>query len=257
MPKTEFSQLLNLLQQSQSVLAFTGAGVSTLSGIPDFRGPQGVFAQRWQGWSVEELHNISVFQAHPESFYSYAKETWYTLDTLPTNIVHRVLAEMEQRGLLAGVYTQNIDMLHQKAGSRRVEEVHGTLATHHCLQCQRSFSFADIKAVVLRDQVPRCPQCQGLIKPDVIFFGESLNQDLLRRAERDFRAADLVLVLGSSLTVQPAASLPRLSLAQQGRLVIVNGQPTPLDHLAALRFDNLESVFQAWAAWLADYQAGG
>lgn len=246
----EFSQLFALLEQSRKIVAFTGAGVSTLSGIPDFRGPKGVFAQRWQDWSVEELHDIAVFQAHPEAFYSYAKNTWYAFDTLPVNIVHQVLAEMEHQGRLAAVYTQNIDMLHQKAGSRRVEEVHGTMASHHCLQCGRSFPYVEIKAVVLQDQVPHCPQCRGLIKPDVVFFGENLDAGLLQRAQRDFSTADLTLVLGSSLTVQPAASLPMLTLRQNGRLVIVNGQTTPLDQLARLRYDDLEAVFKALQTWL-------
>ena len=250
MADAEFSELYTLLEQSRKTVVFTGAGVSTLSGIPDFRGPQGVFAQRWQHWSVEELHDIEVFRAHPEAFYSYAKNTWYAFDTVPTNIVHQVLAEMERKRLLEAVYTQNIDMLHQKAGSIRVEEVHGTLARHYCLQCGRSFPFAEIKAIVLRDQVPYCPHCQGLIKPAVIFFGENLDCELLQRAQRDFTAADLTLVLGSSLTVQPAASFPLMTLRHQGKLVIVNGQPTSLDHLATLRYDNLETVFRVVKNWL-------
>lgn len=250
MATAEFADLCALLEQSRKIVVFTGAGVSTLSGIPDFRGPRGVFAQRWQRWSVEELHDIEVFRAHPDAFYSYAKDTWYAFDTLPTNIVHEVLAEMEQKHLLEAVYTQNIDMLHQKAGSQRVEEVHGTMAMHRCLKCDRSFPFAEIKAVVLRDQVPYCPKCQGLIKPEVIFFGENLDGELLQRAQRDFAAADLTLVLGSSLTVQPASSFPLLTVRQNGKLVIVNGQPTSLDHLAALRYDNLETVFSALKNWL-------
>lgn len=248
----DFSPLFALLEQSRKTVAFTGAGVSTLSGIPDFRGPHGVFSQRWQDWSVEELHNIEVFEAHPEAFYGYAKNAWYAFDTLPVNIVHQVLAEMEQQGLLAAVYTQNIDMLHQKAGSRRVEELHGTMAAHHCLQCNRSFPYAEIKTLVLQDQVPRCPQCQGLIKPDVVFFGENLDAGMLQRAQRDFSSAELTLVLGSSLTVEPAASLPRLTLQNHGRLVIVNGQPTPLDQQAALSYDDLEVVFKALQTWLDD-----
>jgi NAD-dependent deacetylase len=246
----DFSPLFALLEQSKKTVAFTGAGVSTLSGIPDFRGPKGVFAHRWQNWSVEELHDIEVFQAHPDAFYSYAKNSWYAFDTLPVNIVHQVLAELEQQGLLAAIYTQNIDMLHQKAGSRRVEELHGTMAGHHCLQCGRRFPYADIKALVLQDQVPRCPQCQGLIKPDVVFFGEGLDFGMLQRAQRDFTSADLTLVLGSSLTVEPAASLPRLTLHNHGRLVIVNGQPTSLDHRAELCYNDLESVFTALKTWL-------
>ena len=156
----DFSPLFALLEQSKKTVAFTGAGVSTLSGIPDFRGPKGVFAHRWQNWSVEELHDIEVFQAHPDAFYSYAKNSWYAFDTLPVNIVHQVLAELEQQGLLAAIYTQNIDMLHQKAGSRRVEELHAPCRPS--LPAVRpQVSVCDIKAWSCRTSVPRCPQCQG------------------------------------------------------------------------------------------------
>ncbi|MFA6931268.1 MAG: Sir2 family NAD-dependent protein deacetylase [Lentisphaeria bacterium] len=237
------AELMNLLKSSRKTLAFTGAGVSTLSGIPDFRGPKGVFAQKWQSWTVEQLHDIEVFRKHPDAFYSYARTSWYTLDSLNPNIVHQVLAQLEAMGLLYAVYTQNIDMLHQKAGSKRVEEIHGTLASHSCLSCRKKFSYAEIKKVVMAGDIPYCDHCRGLIKPDVVFFGENLDQDLLDRGRKDFSEADLILVLGSSLSVQPAASLPLLSIHQHGKMVIVNSQPTPYDHFASQCFDDLDSVF--------------
>ena len=245
MSEKRIDELVELLQNAKKCLAFTGAGVSTLSGIPDFRGPNGIFAQKFQSWTVEELHDIRIFRSHPEAFYQYARNSWYLLDTLKANIVHQVLAELEANGLLKAVYTQNIDMLHQQAGSKRVEEIHGTLETHSCLNCGKKFFFPEIKKTVLAGEVPCCDQCHGLVKPDVIFFGEMLNQDLLERGRRDFSEADLVLVLGSSLTVQPAASLPLLAIKNHSKLVIINSQPTPYDQFATLLFQDLKQVFTA------------
>ncbi len=243
MSEKMIDELVELLRSSRKCLAFTGAGVSTLSGIPDFRGPNGVFSQKFQSWTVEQLHDIRVFRSHPEAFYQYARSSWYLLDTLKPNIVHLVLAELEAAGLLKAVYTQNIDMLHQKADSKRVEEIHGTLETHSCLDCSKKFGFAEIKKTVMTGEVPRCDQCSGLIKPDVIFFGEMLDQNLLERGRKDFSEADLVLVLGSSLTVQPAASLPLLAIKNHSKLVIVNSQPTTYDQYATLHFQDLKQVF--------------
>ncbi len=243
MSEKKIRELLELLKNAKHCLAFTGAGVSTLSGIPDFRGPNGVFAQKFQSWTVEELHDIRVFRSHPEAFYQYARNSWYLLDTLKANIVHKVLAELEATGLLKAVYTQNIDMLHQQAGSKCVEEIHGTLETHSCINCSRKFRYPEIKKTVIAGEVPRCDQCRGLIKPDVIFFGEMLDQDLLERGRNDFSKADLVLVLGSSLTVQPAASLPLLAIKNHSKMVIVNSQPTPYDQFATLLFKDLKQVF--------------
>ncbi|NMA21474.1 MAG: NAD-dependent protein deacylase [Lentisphaerae bacterium] len=245
MSEKPIDKLVELLQTSKKCLAFTGAGVSTLSGIPDFRGPNGVYAQKFQSWTVEELHDIRVFRSHPDVFYQYARNSWYLLDTLKANIVHQVLADLEAAGRLQAVYTQNIDMLHQQAGSKRVEEIHGTLATHSCLECGKKFKYPEIKKIVMTDKVPYCDRCRGLIKPDVIFFGEMLDQDLLERGRRDFSEADLVLVLGSSLTVQPAASLPLLAIKNHSKLVIVNSQPTPYDQFATLLFQDLKQVFDA------------
>ncbi|NMA43807.1 MAG: NAD-dependent deacetylase [Oligosphaeraceae bacterium] len=244
MQEQKLHELLTLLRQAKKCLAFTGAGVSTLSGVPDFRGPQGVHAQRVGDWTVEELHDIEVFRRHPDVFYAYAKNSWYQLDNLPANVVHLTLARLEEMGLLQAVYTQNIDMLHQKGGSRRVEEIHGTMATHSCLECGAKYGFAEIKRTVLEDQVPYCIHCRGLVKPDVVFFGEMLDQGLLNRSVRDFNEADLVLALGSSLTVQPAANMPMLTLQAKGKLVIVNSQPTQYDRFATLKFDDLAEVFE-------------
>ena len=156
---------------------------------------------------------------------------------------------MIESGLLRGVYTQNIDLLHQQAGSRHVYELHGSPARHHCLKCRKQFGYAEIAPLVLAGKVPRCG-CGGLVKPDIVFYGENLDEALLNQAFADMEKAELVLVLGSSLTVQPAASLPMAANYGGGKIVIVNAQPTPLDRYAALRYDDLQSVFEELENWL-------
>lgn len=235
--------LWKLLEESNHTLAFTGAGISTLAGIRDFRGKNGVYLQPWHGYSVEEILSLDCFLEHPELFYGWAKEFLYRLDEFHPASVHRVLAKLEERGMLAGTYTQNIDLLHQKAGSRKVYELHGSPAIHHCLKCRNTYSYAQIAPQVLADQIPHCSQCGGLIKPDVVFYGENLNESLLDQAFREMEQAELLLVLGSSLTVQPAASLPLSTRYGGGKIVIVNAQPTPLDQYAQLRFTDLAEVF--------------
>ena len=232
------------LESSRRTFAFTGAGISTLSGIRDFRGKNGVYLEPWKGYSVEEILSLDCFRAQPELFYRWAEEFIYRLDDFHPAAVHRVLAHLEARGKLAGVYTQNIDLLHQKAGSKKVYELHGSPALHHCLRCQKCFSYSEIAPRVMAGEVPHC-SCGGVIKPDIVFYGENLDGDLLDQAFRDLQGADLLLVLGSSLTVHPAADLPMCTYYGGGRIVIVNAQPTPLDRYAALRFDDLEQVFSA------------
>ena len=235
--------LYQMIRSSRFCVVFTGAGISTLSGIPDFRSPNGVYSRRFQGYPVEEILSIDLFLQRPDLYYSWAKPFIYELDRYQPNIVHRTVAGMERAGLVGMTYTQNIDLLHERAGSRKLGELHGSPAVHDCLQCGKTFEYPQIAAVVQRGEVPKCPLCGGIVKPRIVFYGEALDADLLSRAERDLRKADLLLVLGSSLTVNPAAMLPELTLSAGGKLVIVNRQPTPLDAEASLRFDDLETVF--------------
>lgn len=237
-------QLEQMLRKSSHTVAFTGAGISTLSGIRDFRGKNGVYLEPWHGRPVEEILSLDCFLREPELFYGWAAEFLYRLDEFQPAAVHRALALLEQKGLLASIYTQNIDLLHQKAGSSRVYELHGSPARHHCLGCRREFSCREIAPEVLAGKVPHCPSCGKLIKPDIVFYGEGLDEALLDRACREFEEAELLLVLGSSLTVQPAASLPLYTRRGGGRIVIVNAQPTPLDRCAALRGDDLGPLFE-------------
>lgn len=248
--RPKFEKLTRLIENSRHMTVFTGAGVSTLSGIPDFRGKHGVYNDPWQGMEVEDIISMTFFRREPGIFYKWAKDVWYRLEDYEPNIVHTTLALMQEKGLLRSVYTQNIDMLHQKAGSKNVYEVHGSPEFHHCTRCGAKYTYAEIAPLVLRDELPICKKCGGVIKPDIIFYEESLNEDVLNAAWNEFSSSDLCLVLGSSLTVQPAASLPMLARRNGADVVIVNAQSTPQDYSAALLFSDLKQTFEALNRYL-------
>lgn len=238
-------QLYELLLNSKLCTVFTGAGTSTLSGIPDFRSANGIYSKKFRGMEVEELLSIDCFVQNPELFYDWAKPFLYELDKYEPNVVHRVIAELEKRDIVKMTYTQNIDLLHERAGSKKLGELHGSPAIHSCMNCGKQFDYPFIVSVVRAGKVPRCGKCGGLIKPHIVFYGEALDSNLLYSAERMLRQSDLMLVLGSSLTVEPAASLPRIVLQNGGKIVIVNRQPTSLDRYAELKFDDLKTVFES------------
>ena len=240
-----YEEFLELLDRSKTVFALTGAGVSTLSGIPDFRGGNGVYNRPWEGRSVEEILSIECFRERSDLFYRWAKQFVYCCENYQPSVIHLALAQLEKIGKLAGLYTQNIDLLHTRAGNKKVYELHGSPAEHHCLRCGKSYSYAEIAPRVLADEVPVCTGCGGSVKPDIVFYGESLDENLLERADRELFGADLLLVLGTSLTVYPAAALPEITLRGGGKLVIVNAQLTGLDSRAAFKFDDLGSFGKA------------
>jgi NAD-dependent deacetylase len=242
--KRDLEQLALLIRTAKKMTVFTGAGVSTLSGIRDFRGINGVYKEPWHGRNVEDILSLNTFKNEPELFYSWATEFVYCLERYEPSIVHRVLAKLEQLQLLKGLYTQNIDLLHTKAGNRKVYEIHGSPALHHCMKCRTEYSYAEISPMVLAGKVPYCDNCGGLVKPDIVFYGENLDEALLQQGFSEFERSDLVLVLGSSLTVQPAASLPYAAKYGGGDIVIVNQQPTSLDPSSVLTFRDLKLVFE-------------
>ncbi len=243
-------KLIEMIENSRKMTVFTGAGVSTLSGIPDFRGQHGVYTDPWMGMDVEQIISMSFFRRKPDIFYKWAKDVWYRLEDYQPNVVHNVIAKLEKRGYLKGVYTQNIDMLHQKAGSKNVFEVHGSPEYHYCTQCNRKFRYDEIAPLVLEDRLPVCPDCKGIIKPEIVFYEEALPSDILDRAFRDFSETDLCLVAGSSLTVQPAASFPVIAGQNGAKVVIVNAQETYQNCNAQLHFDDLKQTFEALDNWL-------
>lgn len=222
-------QVARWLAVAERAVAFTGAGISTESGIPDFRSPGGIWAQTQPVYFDEFLHS-------EEARYEYWRQKAVAhrdfADAEP-NAGHRVLAAWEQAGRLRGVITQNIDGMHQLAGSREVLELHGTAREVACLECEARFDAEPMVARFLADDVPpSCPECGGLVKHATISFGQQLSPEVLQRATQWARQTDLMIVAGSSLVVHPAASLPELAVRYRGRLVIINRDATPLDSSA-------------------------
>ncbi|GHV16949.1 NAD-dependent protein deacetylase [Spirochaetia bacterium] len=243
----DIADLCSLIAGARHCVALTGAGISTLSGIPDFRGAGGLYTAAQPSGPVlsERVFDIDTFEQDPTIFYKEAGPIVYTVDEKVPSIVHTALAALEQRGRLKAVITQNIDLLHQKAGSSRVFELHGSPRTHYCLHCAGiRVSYEEAAPLVKAGEMPRCPKCGRVLKPAITFYGEPLPIDALRDAEAEAQAADLMLVLGTSLQVHPAADIPRTCLRNGGRLVIVNATPTYLDSAAILRFDDLAPVFE-------------
>lgn len=229
--------IVEMLQSAERAAIFTGAGVSTLCGIPDFRGPEGLYKQL----DADRIFDLDGFLADPAYYYTQARDFIYGMGDVAPGPVHRVCATLEARGLVRGVVTQNIDMLHQRAGSRRVVELHGSPERHVCLDCGAAEGFAAVVSRVRAGQVPRCGPCGGVLKPAITFFGEMLPPGALETAGAWAAEADLMLVLGSSLVVQPAASLPLVTLRSGGRIALVNRDPTALDSHAAWRGDDLQA----------------
>lgn len=203
-----------LIRRSRAIAALTGAGISTEAGIPDFRGPQGLYVTRQ--YDPEATFEIGAFRRDPVPFFEFTRDFLGLLDGIEPTFTHRFLAELEKEGRLIGVVTQNIDLLHQRAGSRRVVALHGDYRRSHCLDCGRAVSFPRMKELIGQVEVPRC-SCGGVIKPNLVFFGEAVHD--LEEAAVLVGRSDLLLVLGSSLTVFPAALLPDYA---RGEIVIVN-----------------------------------
>jgi NAD-dependent deacetylase len=222
--------LARLILEAQPCVVLTGAGVSTESGIPDFRSLTGIWAQ----YDPMEYATIDAFRRDPAKVWDfYAKRLDVLLEAKP-NPAHLALAELEQRGLVEAVVTQNVDRLHQAAGSQRVVEVHGSIRSASCLACGHREEF---ERVVQLLPVPECASCGSVLKPDVVMFGELLPVDALEEASCLAREAGLLLVVGSSLEVYPVAGLPEDTLQAGGRLAVVNRGPTPYDRRADLKVD--------------------
>ncbi len=217
-----------MLREARYAIALTGAGVSTDSGIPDFRSPH---TGLWAQYNPMEVASIGGFRSNPVRFYEFWRQRFAKLADAQPNITHQTLAELEARGYVKCVITQNIDSLHQKAGSKRVLEVHGTYTRGVCLGCKKTYSIQEIFKKVERHRVPLCDDCNNLLKPDVVLFGELLTPDF-DQALDEIERCDLLFVLGTSLEVYPIAGLVPHAKRRGAQLAIVNRDATPFDRIA-------------------------
>ncbi len=244
------TRLAELIREASSVVALTGAGISVPSGIPDFRSPG---SGLWENVDPMEVAHIDAWRADPERFWHFYGSRFQSLRDKEPNGAHRVLVELEARGKLDAVVTQNIDRLHRRAGTGEIVEVHGTIDTSSCLVCGQRLAIEDVRVRLeaADDGIPRCDQGHPL-KPDVVLFGEYLDEAALSRASALAATADLLLCVGSSLEVYPVAGLPEITLDAGGTLAIATQGPTPFDAHAAVRLDgDAEQDLQAVLARLS------
>jgi NAD-dependent deacetylase len=228
----DIDKAAEILAESRHAVALTGAGHSTPSGIPDFRSPS---SGLWEQVDPMEVASIYGFQRNPKAFYDWIRPLAKQMLEAQPNAAHYALAKLEEMGVLKAVITQNIDELHHRAGSQRVLALHGTVRTATCTSCREHLPADEMwPAFVASAQMPHCPYCGGLLKPDVVLFGELLPVHVLQEAQGEAEECDVMLVAGSSLEVYPAADLP-LRAAQTGaQVVIVNYEPTYMDERAAV-----------------------
>ena len=233
-------QLKQWMDACDNIVFFGGAGVSTESGIPDFRSENGIFsAMNEYGYRPEMILSHSFFVSHPEVFFQYYKKNLLYPDAKP-NDCHKALAKLEQMGKLKAVVTQNIDDLHQKGGSKKVLELHGTLYRNYCMKCGKKF---DLDYVTKEDGITRCDACGGIVRPDVVLYEEGLPQDTLEEAVRCITQAEMLIVGGTSLNVYPAAGL--LQYFRGEHLVLINKSATNMDKKADLVIaENIGEVFR-------------
>jgi len=219
-------ELRRMIENSKRVVFFGGAGMSTESGLPDFRSAHGLY-NRAEGRSYEEMLSIGFFQREPDAFWQFFKNVMLYPDAKP-NAGHYALARLERRGKLSAVVTQNIDGLHQAAGSERVYELHGTVHRNPCIRCGKVY---DLAYVLAQEGTPHCT-CGGVLRPDIVFYGEQLNTAVVDAAVNAIAGCDLLIVGGTSLTVYPAAGL--LNYRRGAKLVLINREQTAYDHQADL-----------------------
>ena len=222
------AELQSIIDASRRLVVFTGAGVSTASGIPDFRGAGGLYSGEWDGLSPEMILSRSFFYLHPERFFEFYRARMLHPDARP-NAAHEAIYRLEKAGRLRGVVTQNIDGLHKRAGNRLVYEVHGSVWENYCMDCN---AFYGLEKILDSEGVPRCERCGGVIKPWVTLYGEAPDKYTVMGACREISNYDALIVAGTSLSVEPAASM--LDYFHGKYLAVVNAEPTPADDRAAL-----------------------
>ncbi|MGD1997090.1 MAG: NAD-dependent deacylase [Anaerolineae bacterium] len=229
----QIERAVSLLRSARHTIALTGAGSSTPSGVPDFRSPG---TGLWEKADPMEVASIYAFRRRPGAFYQWVRPLVDLMLSAQPNPSHLALARLETEGRLKAVLTQNIDSLHQRAGSQSVLELHGHLRKVTCLDCFHTAPAEEALNAVREGRIPRCSVCQGVVKPNVVLFGEQLPSSVLNAAMEHVRMADLMLVVGSSLTVMPVAKFPALVHAGGGEVIVVNRQETYADEFAAVVF---------------------
>ena len=226
------AELARLIRENQPCVALTGAGASTESGIPDFRSPTGM----WAEFDPREYASLGAFRRDPAKIWRFYAPRFSMVTSAEPNRVHYALAELERLGLLEAVVTQNIDLLHERAGSREVVEVHGSIRTSSCPDCAARYPLAEVLPLVEAGAgAPRCTRCEAILKPDVVFFDELLPEQAIDRAFELAERVGLLLVVGSSLEVYPVAGLPFATLEAGGKVAVVTEGPTAVDRRATLR----------------------
>jgi NAD-dependent deacetylase len=223
-------QLAALIREHQPCVVLTGAGVSTESGVPDFRSASGI----WAEFDPREYATLGAFRRDPEKVWRFYAPRFAMLTSAKANAAHLALAELERLGLVRAVVTQNIDLLHERAGSRDVVEVHGSIRTSSCPGCGAAHPLAEVVPLIEEHGAPPCPGCGAILKPDVVFFDELLPESAMERATALAEEAELLLVVGSSLEVYPVADLPRSTLTAGGKVAVVNRTSTWVDARAEL-----------------------
>lgn len=235
-------KLKEIIDRSRRIVFFGGAGVSTASGIPDFRSEDGLYAERFRGISPETILSASYFMLHTAEFYEFYRRYMIYPDARP-NAVHRYLYELEKKDKLRGIVTQNIDGLHKEAGNKRVYELHGSVRENYCADCEKEYP---LEKIIQSDGVPRCDKCGGIIKPWVVLYGEIPDKYTMIGACREISGADTMIVAGTSLSVEPAASL--INEFSGKNLVVINKAPTPADERATLLIrEDVDEVFRQLA----------
>ena len=218
--KDQAEQCAELIRRAENISALTGAGISTSAGIPDFRGPQGLYVTR--RYDPDTVFDINYFRQNPKPFYQFARDFLTLEDKIRPTFAHKFLAGLEAKNKLQAVITQNIDSLHQLAGSKNIFEMHGSFWSSRCLDCGEEFDFALMKKILLEEDIPECV-CGGVIKPDIVFFGE--NVKYFNEAIDAAANSDLFFVIGTSCVVYPAAMVPQYT---KGKIVVVNNSPVEL-----------------------------
>lgn len=231
-------KLKEIVEKSSSIVFFGGAGVSTESGIPDFRSVDGLYHQQWE-YPPETILSHSFFMRRPEEFYRFYRAKMLC-DIAKPNMAHKKLAQLEAEGKLTAVITQNIDNLHQMAGSKKVLELHGSVYRNHCMDCGEFYDFAYMKN---SQGVPRCQKCGGIIKPDVVLYEEALDSRVLTESVSAIQEAQTMIIGGTSLSVYPAASL--IDYFKGDHLIVINRDKTPRDRIADLVIN--ESIGEVFA----------